>query len=133
MLRKGRLGEENMLPELDKKIYTCLEGKTGRILLRGSVLEFGWRLLWRGARGCRGPDSSDNESRLSVDWPFTIRLVCMRFSGEDSSAKLCRGGDVSELPPDLGPTAINYTYCQIVILTTQEIQSYLMNQFDLQS
>ena len=79
MLREDRLGEENMLPELDKKIYTCLEGKTGRILLRGSVLEFGWRLLWRGARGCRGPDSSDNESRLSVDWPFTIRLVCMRF------------------------------------------------------
>lgn len=29
------------------------------------------------------------------------------FSGEDSSAKLCIvGGDVSELPPDLGPTAI---------------------------
>jgi hypothetical protein len=39
-----------------------------------------------------------------VDCPFTI-LDGRRFSGEDSSAKLCIGGEVSELPPDLGPTA----------------------------
>ena len=53
------------------------------------------------------PDSSDNESRLSVDWPLTILDGMLRFSGEDSSAKLCMGGEVSELPaePPLGPTA----------------------------
>ena len=27
-----------------------------------------------------------------------------RFSGDDSSAKLCNGGDVSELTPDFEPT-----------------------------
>ena len=56
--------------------------------------------------GWAPPDSSDKESKLSVDWPFTNRLLGLRFSGEDSSAKLCIvGGEVSELPPDLGPTA----------------------------
>ena len=28
------------------------------------------------------------------------------FSGDDSSAKLCNGGDVSELTPDFEPTEI---------------------------
>ncbi len=57
------------------------------------------------------PDSSENESRLSVDRPLRIRDVMggegeTRFSGEDSSAKLCMciGGDVSELPLDFDPT-----------------------------
>ena len=37
----------------------------------------------------------------------------MRFSGDDSSAKLCIvGGEVSELPPDLGPTAKS-THCNL--------------------
>ena len=89
-------------------LHTCLGGGTGFLILRKSAPEADrlcrcdleeW--LWPGTPF---PDSSDNESRLSVDWPLTIRLGPMRFSGEDSSAKLCRGGEVSELPPDFGPT-----------------------------
>ena len=59
-------------------------------------------------------DSSENESRLSVDCPFRIRVDIdiggdgeTRFSGDDSSAKLCNGGDVSELIPDFDPTKNN--------------------------
>jgi hypothetical protein len=70
-------------------------------------------VLERRPPGWRGwcwwpPDSSENESRLSVDCPLSSRLVSggeTRFSGDDSSVKLCSGGDVSELsPPDLEPT-----------------------------
>ena len=59
--------------------------------------------------GWAPPDSSDKESKLSVDWPLTNGpILGLRFSGEDSSAKLCIvGGEVSELPPDLGPTEKN--------------------------
>jgi len=90
------------------KLLGCLGGGTGFLILRKSAPEADrlcrcdleeW--LWPGTPF---PDSSDKESRLSVDWPLTIRLGPMRFSGEDSSAKLCRGGEVSELPPDFGPT-----------------------------
>ena len=56
-------------------------------------------------------DSSENESRLSVDCPpFRIRVDIggegeTRFSGDDSSAKLWSGGEVSEpLTPDFDPT-----------------------------
>ena len=89
--------------------HTCLGGGTGFLILRKSAPEAD-RLCrcdleeWLWPPGTPFPDSSDNESRLSVDWPLTIRLGPMRFSGEDSSAKLCRGGEVSELPPDFGPT-----------------------------
>ena len=63
------------------------------------------------------PDSSDSESRLSVDWQFLMPLPLpipiprggvdpILFSGDDSSVKLCRGGEASlpEFPPFLDPT-----------------------------
>ena len=74
-------------------VFTFLGGGAGFLDL----------IPWCLRRCCTPPDSSDSESRLSVDWP----VKSLMFSGEDSSAKLCIvGGDVSELPPDLGPTAI---------------------------
>ena len=72
------------------------------------------------------PDSSDNESRLSVDWqflkarPFPIFIPRggvdpVMFSGDDSSVKLCIGGEASlpEFAPFFDPTMrykIDYEY-----------------------
>ena len=69
------------------------------------------------------PDSSDNESRLSVDWqflkarPFPIFIPRggvdpVIFSGDDSSVKLCIGGEASlpEFAPFFDPTKIKSRY-----------------------
>lgn len=103
---------------------TCLGD--GRIFL-GRISPPDEERLWLLELLRTSPDSSDKESKLSVDCP-----VRMRFSGEDSSAKLWRGGEVSELPPDLGPTGkvvrpnLKIRYC----FKWQEIVTEFVTDYD---
>lgn len=61
-------------------------------------------------RACRRwrwlPDSSDKESKLSVDWLVFIRVMIPAVSGDESSAKVFNGGEVSLPAPDWDPTKI---------------------------
>ena len=58
------------------------------------------------------PESSDNEVILSVEWQFLTLPIPrggvdpVKFSGDDSSVKLCKGGEASlpEFAPFLDPT-----------------------------
>ena len=105
-------------------LCTCLGD--GRIFL-GRISPPDEERLWLLELLRTSPDSSDKESKLSVDCP-----VRMRFSGEDSSAKLWRGGEVSELPPDLGPTGkvvrpnLKIGYC----FKWQEIVTEFVTDYD---